>query len=107
MIRNASRELHPFHIHVNDFQVVSINGRPYPARGLQDTVPRPVGGTVRIRLRFRDFTGAFVYHCHILAHEDAGMMGIVDVTRTGRRPSQRTLRALAEMRAALPAMHHH
>jgi suppressor of ftsI len=107
VLRNASRELHPFHIHVNDFQVVSINGRPYSARGLQDIVPLPVGGTVRIRLRFRDFTGAFVYHCHILAHEDAGMMGIVDVTRTGRRPSERTLRALAEMRAAMPAMHHH
>jgi FtsP/CotA-like multicopper oxidase with cupredoxin domain len=86
VLRNTSREMHPFHIHVDDFQVVSVDGRPYRARSLQDTVPLPVGGTVRIRLRFSDFTGAFVYHCHILAHEDHGMMGVVDVTRTGRRP---------------------
>jgi FtsP/CotA-like multicopper oxidase with cupredoxin domain len=101
VIRNASREQHPFHIHVNDFQVMSIDGRPYRARSLQDTVPLPVGGAVRIRMRFRNFLGPYVYHCHILAHEDAGMMGIVDVTRTGRRPSGRTLRALRDMREAM------
>ncbi len=66
---------------------MSINGEPYEARGLQDTIPLPVRGVVRIRMRFRDFTGDYVYHCHILDHEDTGMMGIVDVTRTGRRPS--------------------
>ena len=86
VIRNVTREQHPFHIHVNDFQVMSINGKPYRARSLQDTVPLPVGGVVRIRMRFRDFLGTYVYHCHILAHEDDGMMGVVDVTRTGRRP---------------------
>jgi suppressor of ftsI len=102
VIRNVSREQHPFHIHVNDFQVVSIDGRPYRARGLQDTVPLPAGGEVRIRMRFRTFLGAYVYHCHILAHEDGGMMGIVDVTRTGRRPSGRTLHAMRDMRD----MHH-
>ncbi len=97
VIRNGSREQHPFHIHVNDFQVMSINGRPHRASGLQDTVPLPVGGVVRIRMRFRNFLGAYVYHCHILAHEDAGMMGVLDVTRGGRRPSARTLHALADM----------
>jgi suppressor of ftsI len=97
VIRNVSREQHPFHIHVNDFQVMSIDGKPYRARSLQDTVPLRVGGVVRIRMRFRNFLGAYVYHCHILAHEDAGMMGIVDVTRTGRRPSRRTLRDLRDM----------
>jgi FtsP/CotA-like multicopper oxidase with cupredoxin domain len=101
VIRNVSREQHPFHIHVNDFQVISINGKRHRARSLQDTVPLPVGGLVRIRMRFRNFLGAYVYHCHILAHEDAGMMGIVDVTRTGRRPSGRTVRALREMRRAM------
>jgi FtsP/CotA-like multicopper oxidase with cupredoxin domain len=97
VIRNASQEMHPFHIHVNDFQVMSVNGRPYRARSLQDTVPLPPGGTVRIRMRFRDFLGAFVYHCHILAHEDGGMMGVVEVTRTGRRPTRKTVRALHTM----------
>ena len=98
VIRNVAREQHPFHIHVNDFQVLSVDGKPYQARSLQDIVPLPVRGVVRIRMRFRNFLGAYVYHCHILAHEDAGMMGIVDVTRTGRRPSRRTLRALRDMR---------
>ena len=86
VLRNTSRELHPFHIHVNDFQVMSVNGRPQRAHGLQDTVPIPIGGRIVIRMRFRDFVGRYVFHCHILAHEDAGMMGIVDVTRTGRPP---------------------
>ena len=101
VIRNVSHEQHPFNIHVNDFQVISINGKPYRARGLQDTVPLPVGGVVRIRMRFRNFLGAYVYHCHILAHEDAGMMGVVDVTRSGRRASAATKRALATMGRAM------
>jgi FtsP/CotA-like multicopper oxidase with cupredoxin domain len=108
VIRNTSQEQHPFHIHTNDFQVMSIDNKPYPARSLQDTVPLPVGGVVRIRMRFRDFVGAYVYHCHILGHEDAGMMGIVDVTRSGRGPSARTLRALSDMQATMAiAGHHH
>jgi FtsP/CotA-like multicopper oxidase with cupredoxin domain len=112
VIHNASRELHPFHLHVDDFQVVAVDGWPYHARSLQDTVVLPVGGTVRIRLRFRGFTGAFVYHCHILAHEDAGMMGVVEVTRDGRRPTAATVRALRGMRSAMAmsahgrSMHH-
>ena len=84
MIRNVSDELHPFHIHVNDFEVISINGRPYDARSLQDTVPLPVHGKVVIRQRFARFTGKFVYHCHILAHEDHGMMGVIKVS--GSKP---------------------
>jgi FtsP/CotA-like multicopper oxidase with cupredoxin domain len=102
VLRNRSREEHPFHIHTNYFQVVAVDGRRYRARGMQDTVVVPVGGTVRIRLRFDDFVGASVFHCHILAHEDAGMMGIVDVTRDGRRPSARTLRALHAMHTTMP-----
>lgn len=102
VLRNRSREEHPFHIHTDDFQVIAVNGRRYRARSLQDTVAIPVGGTVRIRLRFADFVGAFVFHCHILAHEDAGMMGIVDVTRNGRRPSARTLKGLHAMRTSMP-----
>lgn len=107
VIHNTSRELHPFHLHVDDFQVIAVNGRPYHARSPQDTVTLPIGGTVRIRMRFRDFLGAFVYHCHILAHEDAGMMGIVEVTRTGRHPTAATLRELRAMRIAMAAAHHH
>jgi FtsP/CotA-like multicopper oxidase with cupredoxin domain len=78
-LRNASDEQHPFHIHVNDFQVVSVGGEPYEAHGLQDTVPLLPGNDVVIRTRFADFTGRFVFHCHILNHEDAGMMAVVEV----------------------------
>jgi FtsP/CotA-like multicopper oxidase with cupredoxin domain len=42
-----------------------------------------VGGKVVIRMRFLDFTGEYVYHCHILAHEDHGMMGTVVVEGPG------------------------
>jgi FtsP/CotA-like multicopper oxidase with cupredoxin domain len=98
VIRNRTREQHPFHVHTNDFQVISINGRQYPARSLQDTVILPVHGVVRIRVHFRNFVGASVFHCHITAHEDHGMMGIVEVTRTGRGPSARTIRSLRALR---------
>jgi suppressor of ftsI len=108
LLRNVTREEHPFHLHVNDFQAVSINGAPYHARSLQDTVLLPARGEVRIRVRFRDFLGPTVYHCHIAAHEDGGMMGIVDVTRTGRGPSRRTLRYLRDLRLGMvTAGHHH
>ena len=78
-LRNTDTEDHAFHIHVNDFQVMSVNGQPYNAHGLQDTVTIPQGGEVVVRIPFEDFVGKFVYHCHILPHEDTGMMGIVEV----------------------------
>jgi FtsP/CotA-like multicopper oxidase with cupredoxin domain len=107
VLRNATREQHPFHLHVDDFQVVSVKGRRYRASGLQDTVVLPARGVVRIRVRFADFTGPIVYHCHITGHEDAGMMGILDVTRTGHGPSHRTLRDLGAMDEAMMHRKHH
>jgi suppressor of ftsI len=54
-IRNMDyQDEHPFHIHTNDFQVMSVNGKPYHARGLQDTVVVPVHGEVVIRIPFED-----------------------------------------------------
>jgi len=79
VVRNTSSHRHPFHIHVNDFQVVAINGQPVRAHSLQDTVNLPPNSEVTIRMRFADFTGKFVYHCHILSHEDFGMMANVEV----------------------------
>ncbi|AFY46782.1 putative multicopper oxidase [Nostoc sp. PCC 7524] len=66
---------HPFHLHVNHFQVISRNNQPEPYRAWKDTVLVPRGETVRIRIPFKDFAGKTVYHCHILDHEDLGMMG--------------------------------
>jgi FtsP/CotA-like multicopper oxidase with cupredoxin domain len=78
VVRNASHDWHPFHIHVNDFQPMAIDGQPQ-APHYKDTIPVPPQGELVVRLRFLDFAGKFVYHCHILAHEDAGMMGVVEV----------------------------
>lgn len=75
-IRNTSSMDHPFHLHVWPFQIVDG-----PATsGWKDTVNVPAGRTVTIRIPFTDFTGRTVYHCHILDHEDLGMMGIINVT---------------------------
>jgi FtsP/CotA-like multicopper oxidase with cupredoxin domain len=99
-LRNTTVSNHPFHIHIQGFQVISVDGKPYDADGHQDTVNIPrehyalvtrrrsgrtvtrrkiVPGEVVIRQRFTDYTGWFVFHCHILYHEDAGMMAIVEV----------------------------
>jgi FtsP/CotA-like multicopper oxidase with cupredoxin domain len=76
---NTTSDWHPFHIHVNDFQVIEVNGEPVDAYSWEDTTPVPAFGEIVIRTRFLDYTGKFVYHCHILDHEDRGMMGIVEV----------------------------
>ncbi|MEL6911010.1 MAG: multicopper oxidase family protein [Cyanobacteria bacterium J06598_4] len=66
---------HPFHIHGNAFQVISRNGQSETLLAWRDTVLVKRGETVRIRIPFKDFAGKTVYHCHILDHEDLGMMG--------------------------------
>ncbi len=70
---------HPFHLHTNWFQVVSHNGQPEPLPAWRDTVNLRPYETVRIRIPFRDFAGKTVYHCHLLDHEDQGMMGIIEM----------------------------
>ncbi|GAA1663664.1 hypothetical protein GCM10009733_071680 [Nonomuraea maheshkhaliensis] len=80
-VRNVSEEQHTFHIHVNDFQLMSVKGRPYPFRSWQDTVQLPARGEVVIRMRFLDYLGKYPFHCHILNHEDRGMMANVEVVR--------------------------
>ncbi|MBY0274769.1 multicopper oxidase domain-containing protein [Candidatus Binatia bacterium] len=84
---NVSNEMHPFHIHQNPFQLTEINGRPVTSRGYLDTVAVPANGSITFRTQFLDFTGRFVYHCHILPHEDNSMMGTVAVTEDGSAPS--------------------
>ncbi|MFE5810212.1 multicopper oxidase family protein [Streptomyces sp. NPDC056491] len=78
-IRNDSDEVHSYHVHTNDFQVMSINGKPEVNYGFQDTVDVPARGTIVIRTRFLDFPGKTVLHCHILNHEDAGMMATLQI----------------------------
>jgi suppressor of ftsI len=76
---NDSDDEHPFHIHVNDFVVTSINGQPVQQMRLQDVAFIPARGRITIKQRFEDFTGEWVMHCHILAHEDQGMMATVKI----------------------------
>jgi suppressor of ftsI len=72
---------HPFHIHTNHFQVMSVNGKPYHAHGLQDTVDIPPEGNVVIRIPFNDFVGKSVFHCHLMFHGDYGMMGNFEIVK--------------------------
>jgi suppressor of ftsI len=94
-IVNETGEIHPFHIHTDHFQVMSINGIPQPYTGEQDIIPVPyeehgIPGVVVIRIRFTDFTGKVMFHCHIAAHEDAGMMSFINVIAPGpRHPASR------------------
>ncbi|MEV7584658.1 multicopper oxidase family protein [Streptomyces erythrochromogenes] len=87
-VQNNTDEQHSFHVHTNQFQLMSVNGAPVSAsRGWYDTVTVPVRGTVVIRTKFLDFTGKTVLHCHILNHENMGMMAVLDIVRHGV-PSQ-------------------
>lgn len=81
-IKNESDELHDFHIHQGGFQLVEVNGVPQPLDGYYDTVNVPVRGEIKVIIPFTEPTdvGKFVYHCHLLSHEDKGMMATIEVT---------------------------
>ncbi|MGB3209966.1 MAG: multicopper oxidase domain-containing protein [Desulforhopalus sp.] len=72
---------HSMHLHDVQFQILSRNGKiPLPhEQGRKDTVLIMPGETVRIISRFQDYTGIYMYHCHLLEHEDDGMMGQFEV----------------------------
>lgn len=71
---------HPFHIHGTQFQILSRDGKepPLSEQGWKDTVFVQADETVRIIVKF-NYKGVFMYHCHILEHEEAGMMGQLEV----------------------------
>ncbi len=90
-LQNLSPEDHIFHIHQVHFQLISVDGIPVDDPVIRDTilVPHERDGTpisvIKIRVDFRDpsIVGTFVYHCHILDHEDKGMMGSIEVVPAG------------------------
>lgn len=86
-IVNESGEVHPFHIHINPFQVISINGVEIDRKSMDDTFPIPANGEFVMRTKYRDFDGKYVLHCHILFHEDNGMMQVVEVVKPGASPA--------------------
>lgn len=78
-LNNTSPMDHPIHLHVWPMQIVEAGGRPLDSIVWQDVVNVPARSRVRVRIAFDDFTGRSVYHCHILDHEDLGMMGVIEV----------------------------
>jgi FtsP/CotA-like multicopper oxidase with cupredoxin domain len=95
-IENHTGEVHEFHIHQIHFQLLEVNGKPVPPKQRQfyDTYqvgyfrPPSTGETpypsIKVRMDFRGaVAGEFVYHCHILDHEDGGMMANIRVRPKG------------------------
>lgn len=88
VVENRAAEAHVFHIHQLHFQVIQRDGRRVDDPAWRDTVDLPpwdgqsaLYPSVTLRMDFRDpgIVGTFVFHCHILEHEDAGMMGTIRV----------------------------
>ena len=84
-------ELHTFHVHDVQFQVLSRNGRPPPPElsGWKDTVLVRRGERYRLIMRFADYADPatpYMFHCHVLKHEDSGMMGQFVVIEPGQIP---------------------
>ncbi|HET9405240.1 MAG TPA: multicopper oxidase domain-containing protein, partial [Burkholderiales bacterium] len=78
---SGMRMAHPMHVHNLQFRVIGrtgADGHPLSAgftdEGLKDVVLVLPGERVRVLMKFEDHTGIYLYHCHILEHEDLGMM---------------------------------
>lgn len=78
LIRNPSTMDHPFHLHVWPFRVLERSDGVVPP-GWKDVVDVPANGWVRLLIPFERFTGRTVFHCHVLDHEDLGMMAVIEV----------------------------
>jgi FtsP/CotA-like multicopper oxidase with cupredoxin domain/plastocyanin len=90
-LRNSTKVTHYIHLHEEQWRTVSRDGKAPPAweRGLEDTWRLDPGETVRVVGHFTDYTGVFMIHCHMLDHEDDGLMAqfaVVD-PRTKALPS--------------------
>ncbi len=82
ILKNTGKANHYVHIHEEDQQLVSRNGAaPPPWEAIKETWNISGGQTVVIRLKFTDNLGVFVFHCHVLEHEDAGMMAQYEVVQ--------------------------
>ncbi len=77
-ITNQMPEGHPFHLHTNSFEVHTVTGPSgtvnYNPPIICDSVWVPPNGTVVMRVRYKQWRGKDVFHCHKLVHEDQGMM---------------------------------
>jgi blue copper oxidase len=91
-VDNRSGNLHNFHVHGVQFKVAAYQGGPPPPHlaGWKDTVLVPSGSTVRLLVRFPGYADPvlpYMFHCHLLRHEDDGMMGQFVVVQPGQAPA--------------------
>jgi len=89
-VRNNMALPHSFHVHDVQFQLLSIGGEPPPPElaGYKDTILLRPNTDYRLIMRFTDYTDPrtpYMYHCHLLQHEDQGMMGQFVVVEPGQR----------------------
>lgn len=80
VVENTIDWAHPFHIHGFFFQVLDTNGVPPAVAEWRDTANVPVYGTTRLAVTFADRPGMWMFHCHVLDHAEAGMMGMVHLS---------------------------
>jgi FtsP/CotA-like multicopper oxidase with cupredoxin domain len=78
-IENVVGMDHPFHLHGFQFQVIDRDGVPEPYLAWRDMLNIPKHSSARIIVRYDDYPGKWMFHCHILDHEDHGMMGVLEV----------------------------
>ena len=101
VIENWTNELHTFHIHQLHFRVLAVDGQPSAAPELLDVVEVPYAtatgyrsrqgpvrpGRIRIRMSFpADLAGDIPFHCHLVDHEDNGMMAVLRIAKAGAAP---------------------
>jgi len=82
---NAAGWMHPIHVHMEEFQILSRNGLPPTAvdRARKDVVGLQHNETVKVFFRFRDWLGRYPMHCHNVVHEDHAMMLRWDLAEIG------------------------
>ncbi len=80
---NFMNHAHVFHIHTNPFKITKINGRALRTPLWRDTfvLPKRSGDSLTFESNFVNYAGKFVEHCHMVSHEDLGMMSAVEVVR--------------------------
>jgi FtsP/CotA-like multicopper oxidase with cupredoxin domain len=91
-ISNTSLMDHPFHLHGFFFQVLDINGKAPAFISWKDTVNLPPRSKVKIAWMPDDRPGSWMYHCHILEHHEAGMMGHFDVAHSDEKMLEATVK---------------
>jgi FtsP/CotA-like multicopper oxidase with cupredoxin domain len=78
-VKNTMVFAHPFHLHGFFFQPLDEAGAPLSPMEWKDTIDVPVDGSARFAVHYDDRPGMWMFHCHILDHADAGMMGMIDL----------------------------